>query len=359
MIDLVAARMRAQRLTGTPFEGAADVVRHFGAVQAQDYPAAKWALGLRLTSALESDLDRAYDAGAILRTHVLRPTWHFVAPGDIRWMLAVSGPKIQRSMASRYRELGLDPRTIARAHRVFEKALEGGRHLSRLELGKELASAGLAPDGQRLPHLLSSAELTGLLTSGPRKGRQLSFALLEERVPKARGLDRDEAIGELARRYFVSHGPAQLRDFAWWSGATQLEARRGIEISGDVLEQTDVDGVTYWFDARLGSPRRGAASALLLPNFDEYTVGYADRSAILHPARPFRPELFSFSSVLANVVVLAGQVCAAWRRQPAGEILGIEIRPLAELTPSERKAVEAAVSRLGRFLGRRVQLAWL
>ena len=351
MTDLVATRLRAQHLTGEPLPSVAAAVRHFGAVQSQDYPAAKWALGLRLAAGtVESDVDRAYDEGQILRTHVLRPTWHFVAPEDIRWMLALTGPKIRQSMASRYGRLELDASTIRRAHDLFEKALAGGRHMSRAELGQELSRAGIPPDGQRLPHLLASAELAGLVTSGPRKGRHLSFALLEERAPRARVLDREEAVAELTLRYFASHGPAQLRDFTWWSGLTQTEARRGLAAAGGAIEKREIDGATYWFDARLGSARLGAPVAHLLPNFDEYTVGYADRSAMLHPARPFRPELFAFSSILSNVLVVAGQVSGSWRRVLDRKGLRVEVSELAELSAAERRLVARAVERYKSFV---------
>ena len=350
MFDLIAGRLRAQRLIGAPFGGPVEAVRHFGAVQSQDYPAAKWALGLRLRSAVDADIDRAYNEAGILRTHVLRPTWHFVAPEDIRWMLALSGPKILKSVASRYRELELDARTIARAHGVFEKALAGGGSMTRPELGRQLAAARIAPDGQRLPHLLSSGELTGLLTSGPLKGRQVSYALLEERVAKAPVLERDEAIGALTRRYFTSHGPATLRDFAWWSGLTQVEAKRGMALAGDALDRREEAGTEYWFDARTSFSRAGAQAALLLPNFDEYTVGYADRSAIVHPARPFRPEIFAFSSILSNVVVIAGQVCGSWRRVRNRGGFGVDVRQLGELSQAEQKLVDAAIVRYVRFV---------
>ena len=351
-------RMRAQRLTGAPFAGAAEAVRHFGAVQAQDYPAAKWALGMRVEGATDASIDRAYDSGAIVRTHVMRPTWHFVAPEDLRWLLELTGPKLTRGLAGRYSRLGLDAPTIARARRVFETALEGGVHLTRAELSGRLARAGIAPDGQRLPHLLHAGELAGLLTSGSRKGREHTFALLEDRVPTRRALDRDEAIAKLTLRYFVSHGPAQPLDMVWWSGLTHVEVRRGIEAAGKALAHADIDGVTYWFDARLESPRAGRPVAHLLPNFDEYTVGYADRAAILHPVHPFRPELFSFGSVLANVVTIGGQVYAAWRRQSQGSSFVVEVRALAPLTAGERRLVENAAARYARFLDRRVVLVW-
>ena len=201
-LSLPARRLRAQRLTGRRFTTAVEVVRWFGAVQSQDYTGAKWGLGMRFVGATNAQIDRLYDAGAILRTHVLRPTWHFVPPEDIRWMLQLTGPKIRQSMAGRYRRLELDERTITRSHAGSAMALAGGRHMTRPELGQVLRAAGIAPDGQRLPHLLSAGELSGLLTSGPRNGTQLTYALLEERAPSARRLDRLEAIGELTRRYF-------------------------------------------------------------------------------------------------------------------------------------------------------------
>jgi winged helix DNA-binding protein len=359
MKNLVAARMRAQRLNGRHHMSAVDLVRWFGAVQSQDYVGAKWALGLRFAGATNAQIDRLYDEGAILRTHVLRPTWHFVLPDDIRWMLQLTGPKIHQGMAGRYRQLELDPNTITRSHVAFAAALSGGRHMTRPELGDVLRAAGIAPDGQRLPHLLSSGELAGLLTSGPRHGRQHTYALLEERAPRARVLDRVAAIGELAGRYFRSHGPAQLQDFVWWSGLTLAEARRGIALAGDVLERQTVDGKEYWFDSAMRAGRALSSAAHLLPNFDEYTVGYTDRSAILHPVHPFRPELFAFSSILANVVTLGGHVCGAWHRSTSLQGVRIEVRPLARLASTERAAVGAAGNRLARFLECPVEVAWV
>jgi hypothetical protein len=248
---------------------------------------------------------------------------------------------------------------IARAHKAFAAALAGGRSLTRVELGRVLHAARIAPDGQRLPHLLSAGELAGLLTSGPLRGKLHTYALLEERAPRPRALDREEAIFELALRYFRSHGPAQLQDLVWWSGLTQVEARRGIELAGPALSTWTAGGKHYWLDARLGPARSVSGVAHLLPNFDEYTVGYRDRTAILHPAHPFRPELFAFSSLLANVVTLGGQVCGAWRRLATRNGVRVEVRPLAELTPSERVRVHKAGQRYARFLERPVEVVGL
>jgi hypothetical protein len=359
MANLVARRLRAHRLTGRRHMSAVDVVQWFGAVQSQDYTGAKWALGMRFAGATDAQIDRLYDEGAILRTHVLRPTWHFVLPDDIRWMLQLTGPRIRQGMAGRYRRLELDEDTITRSHVAFAAALAGGRYMTRPELGEVLRAAGIAPDGQRLPHLLIAGELAGLLTSGPRNGGRLTYALMEERAPSLRVFDRMEAIGELTRRYFRSHGPAQLQDFGWWSGLNLADARRGIELAGDVLDRHTVDGKDYWFDSSTRAARALSPAAHLLPNFDEYTVGYRDRAAILHPAHPFRPELFAFSSILANVVTVDGQVRGAWHRGPSRKGVRVEVRPLAKLAPIEHAAVDEAGNRLAHFLERPVEVAWV
>jgi winged helix DNA-binding protein len=353
-MDVIAARMRAQRLAGAPFDNAVEAVGWFGGVQAQDYPAAKWALGLRVKGATDAAIDRLYDEGAILRTHVLRPTWHFVLPRDVRWMIALTGPKILQSMAGRYRQLELDSGTIDRAHDAFARALAGGNHLTRPQLGDVLTRAGIAPDGQRLPHLIAAAELRGLIVSGPLQGKQISYALLEERVAKAPVLDRDQALRELTARYFISHGPARPQDLVRWSSLTLSDVRRGIEMAGDVLAHRDVDGVEYWFDASLGSPRLGAPAAHLLPNFDEYTVAYIDRSALHHPTRAFQPELFAFSSILSNVVIVSGRVVGGWRRLNAPDWVRVEVRSLDGPSDAERALIDRAGRRFSSFLQRPV-----
>ncbi len=336
-----------------------DAVRWLGAVQSQDYAAAKWALGQRTQGATDRKLDGLFDEGRILRTHVMRPTWHFVLPEDIRWLLDLTGPRVHLALAGRYRQLEIDERVIRRATDAFTAALSGAHHRTRPELGAVLQAAGISPDGQRLPHLISAAELNGVIASGPRRGKQFTYALLAERAQKARVIDRATALAELARRYFRSHGPAQVQDFVWWSGLTAADARTGIAGSGVTLEHEVVGGKDYWFDAEAGSIAKGGKAAHLLPNFDEYTVGYRDRAAAVHPEVRFEPAMFSFGSILANVVVVAGRVRGAWRRTltPAG--VRVEIRLLARLKPAEVAAVEAAARRLGGFLERPVKLVWI
>jgi hypothetical protein len=368
MTDIATRRLHSQRLTGEPFASAVEAVRWLGAVQSQDYAGAKWALGQRTLGATEAELDRLFDEGAILRTHVMRPTWHFVLPSDIRWLLDLTGPRVRLGLAPRQRQLEIDEDVIARARAAFTAALAGGRHLTRPELGDVLRAAGISPDGQRLPHLLSAAELDGLLVSGPRHGKQFTYALLEGRAPRVRELDRTEALTELARRYFRSHGPAQVQDFVWWSGLKVADARTGIALAGAALEHQTLAGKDYWSDAEAG-PVREVAVAHLLPNFDEYTVAYRDRAAVLNADRSFDPDrpaggrpawppVLSPGSILSNVVTIGGRVRGSWRRAVVRGSLQVEVRLFDRLKSAEKAAVEEAGQQLARFYERPVELIW-
>lgn len=352
MTSIATRRLHAQRLTGKPFASPLDAVRALTAVQAQDYAGGKWALGQRGRGVTEAILDRLFDEGAILRTHVLRPTWHFVLPEDIRWLLELTGPRITRGLAGRHRELELDATAVARAGAAFAAALAGGRSLTRPELGEVLRKARISPDGQRLPHLLSQAELDGLITSGPRRGKLHTYALLEERAPKARRLSAVEAVAELTLRYFKSHGPAQLQDFVWWSGLTLGDARMGIAAAGRALKHQSIEAKDYWFDADAGRATDSARVAHLLPNFDEYTVAYRDRTEILQAGRTHDPFF-----VLSNVVTIGGTIRGGWRRTPKRNGVQVEISALDRFGRAEISAIEEAVRRLGRYLERPAQLS--
>ena len=359
MKDLAVSRLRSQRLIGRPFESPVDAVRCLTAVQSQDYAAAKWALGQRSRGATDAEIDRLFDRGDILRTHVMRPTWHFVLPEDIRWLLALTAPRIRQGLVARHRMLELDAPTITRASAAFAKGLAGGRHLTRLELGQVLRAARISPEGQRLPHLLMLAELDGLIASGPRRGKQFTYALLVERVPESRNLERADAVAELTRRYFLSHGPAQLQDLVWWSGLTVADARAGIKLIGPSLEHIAVDGRDYWFDSDGPGGRMASPVGHLLPNFDEYTVAYRDRSSLVHPDLPVEPGLFAFGSVLSNVVTIDGRVRGAWRRMSTAQGgVQVEVRVIKPLESREVTAVEGAGLRMSRFLERPVAVGF-
>jgi hypothetical protein len=235
-MDIPRERLSHQRIDGRALEQPVDVVRWLVASQAQDFAGAKWSVGLRTEAANDAAVERAFNEGAILRTHMMRPTWHFVTQEDIRWMLALTAPRVHAVNASRYRQLGLDAATLTKAVTTMTRALEGGHELTRDELRAALARARIGTDGQRMAYILMHAELEAAICSGARRGKQFTYALLDERAPRARVLSREDALAELGARYFASRGPATVQDFAKWSGLT-LEARRGLEAAAPKLRR--------------------------------------------------------------------------------------------------------------------------
>ena len=243
-------RLLNQRIAQPTFKKPVEVVNWLGAVQAQDFGAAKWAVGLRMAGGNDLEVEQAVNEGTILRTHVLRPTWHFVTPADIRWLLALTGPRVNAANATWYRQLELDEAVFRQTNKLIEKALEGGKQLTRPELATILQQAGIAAqDTVRLSFIVMRAELDGLICNGANQGKQITYALLEERVPPVRPLTREEALAEITRRYFISHGPATIADFGWWSGLTAADARAGLKLVEDEIEHEVIDGQTFWFGA--------------------------------------------------------------------------------------------------------------
>jgi hypothetical protein len=348
-VNLLARRIVNQRLTRSEFSRPADVVGWLGAVQAQDYPAARWAVGQRVKGLTDADVEQAFDAGAILRTHILRPTWHFVAANDIRWMLALSGPRVNAINASYYGTLEIDQTIAARSRRVLERALGGGKHLTRAELGVAFARGGIPATGARLAHLMMRAELDAVVCSGGRRERQFTYALLDERAPRATVLTRDEAIAELARRYFTSHGPATLRDYVWWSGLTVRDARGGLESIKSALCQEEFGGRTYWSGRSKSSGRSGSSAAYLLPNFDELLVAYRDREPVVGSRLSGTGP--RGSDVFVNSLVIRGRLAGSWRKTVRPDSLHLHISPYGRLTAEDKRALAAAAARYGRFLG--------
>jgi hypothetical protein len=344
-----AHRLSAQRIARGAFKAAHEVVSWLGAVQAQDYAGAKWALGVRLVEgATDETIERALSEGSILRTHALRGTWHFVSAEDIHWMLGLIAPRVVARCASRYRELELDARTFRRSNTVICKALSGGRHLTRTELGAALRDARIATTGERLTHLLHRAELDALICSGATRGKQRTYALLDERVPrpKARPL-RDEAMAELARRYFQSRGPATVADFMWWSGLSASDARSALMSVKSSLVADVAGGTTYWRTGRPVAPAR-SPSAALLPPFDEYLVAYRDRGAVLDPKHARRVN--DGGGMLNASLIVDGRVCGTWRRVLSKNAVSVEVDAFDPPTSRTKRAIVAAARRYGAFL---------
>jgi hypothetical protein len=344
--DLIRRRLAGQYLTTSGPKTGADVVRALGAVQAQDYAGAKWAVAQRTTGATDADMERELIAGSILRTHLLRPTWHFVAPLDIRWMLALTAPRVIAAMAYHDRFHELTPGTFRRSNAALTKALAGGKHLTRLELAKVLERARLGTTSGQLVGLMMRAELDAVVCSGPRRGKQFTYALFDERVPPAAALERDAALLELTRRYFSTRGPATVRDFAWWSGLTLADSRRAIDIAGPELAHVTLDDSRYYFiDRDLPKAR---PSAHLLPNYDEYFIGYKDRGAIGHRLGHSKP-VTGGNALISHVVFVDGQLVGKWKQRIETTQVAVDLDLAVPLTRAERHRIVAAANRLGAF----------
>ncbi|MGH7576928.1 MAG: winged helix DNA-binding domain-containing protein [Longimicrobiales bacterium] len=345
--EIARLRLQVQGISQPRFETPESVVHWLGAVQSQEYGPAKWSVGQRMHAATDARLERAVAEGTILRTHVPRPTWHFILPADIRWMLELTAPRVRTMLASYDRKLELDDAVYARSNAVIAQAVEGGNHLTRTEIAAVLESAGLTARGQRLGHLVARAELDRVICSGAPRGKQQTYASFDERAPGAPSLDRDEALAELTRRYFTSHGPATVKDFRWWSSLKSADAKRGLDIVGSELERASIDGRDYWFAEPQPATRRVRPRAHLLQGYDEYIVAYTESRHVLNVDGLLGPAPKGAVSYL-HACILDGQVIGHWRHR-AGTT-AVEVRLLKPLDRTARKTLEDATAAYGRFL---------
>jgi hypothetical protein len=349
---ILRRRLQAQLLSTTAFARPEDAVAWLGAVQAQDYLGALWAVGLRVADARERDVERALAERRIVRTWPMRGTLHFVAAADARWMTELLAPKVAVAAANRLGALGIDGPLLARAQRVLVKNLEGGRRLTRPEAYRVLESARIATDGQRGLLVLWRLAHDCLLCFGPREGKQQTFVLFDEWLPNAKRLHREEALAELARRYFTGHGPATLADFAWWSGLKLADARLAVAIAekraDERIEEETLDGQRHWFRPPTASFSRVGPMTHVLPAFDEFLVGYADRSAAIDPSDAARLSLGGISNA---VVIVDGQVIGTWKRRIGRREVVFATAPFAPLNERRARALELELRRYANFLG--------
>ena len=348
-VDIVSQRLRNQYLVGTKLESPEEAVRWFGAVQAQDFPGAKWALGQRVAHTTNSDIDSIFNNGVILRTHVMRPTWHFVHRTDIRWLLELTAHRVHAANSYPYRKFGLDGGIREKSETLIAESLLNGGELTRKEIGQVLNGSGIEADGLRLGYILMNAELNGVVCSGALRGKQHTYALLDERVPRTKSWSRCRALTELAKRYFASRNPAQLQDFAWWSGLTLTDARAAAE--GARLAEFEQQGRRYWGHTAT-SPKKTDVSIHLLPNYDEYFIAYKDRSAY-ETQFSIAPPTGIFDR---HILVVNGKLAGAWRAATHGKTLVMSVTPLVPMRPKHEEALDKAAEGYGRFLARPVEV---
>ena len=321
------------------------------AMQGQDLPGVKWSIAVRTSGAREADIEAAFDAGEIVRSWPMRGTYHVVEAVDLPWMLALTAERSLASAARRRAALGITAADVERARAAAVDALPGRRALGRAAILAAIAEGGVPVAGPRGYHLLWYLAQTGTLVLGPSDGRGQAFARLDAWVPNPRRLERDEALGELARRYFLSHGPATVHDLARWSGLTVREVVRGLEIGGGELATLEVDGTTYHLAPELADADDAPATLLLLPGFDEYILGYADRSAVLE--REHRDAIVpGGNGMFKPTIVVDGAVVGTWSRRITARQVRVDASLFASSPRAAREGLEQAVDRYAQFLDR-------
>jgi hypothetical protein len=349
--DLLRLRRSNQGLARAAFRKPEDVVAWFGAMQAQDYLGSLWGIGQRTRGATEAHVEAAEERRAIVRTWPMRGTLHFVAAADVRWLTRLLAPRVMVRHAARWRrEFGVDDALAARADEAVTLALEGGKRLPREQIYAALESRRIRTGAARGLHLLLCLAMRGRLCLAGRVGKQHSFALLDEWIPESNAIDRDAALTELAARYFTSHGPATLRDLAWWAGITVAEARLAVDGARRRLEQISIGGEKYW---RGTKGRTSWANAVgpqvrLLPGYDEYTVGYADRAPLLEAGSRLKSRGMG---LLSPAVLVDGRVVGTWKRTMASGEVRVATRLARRLSGGEQSALGDAVANYGRYLG--------
>ena len=346
--SLTARRLHAQCITAPVAASPADAVRHMAALQAQDYHAALWAVGLRTRNATLVQVEDAITRGEIVRTWPMRGTLHLLARDDVRWMVALLAPRVQAANAARLaRDLGLDAATLARGRRAMEQALANGIPVVRSELYAHMEAAGIASAHQRGLHLLNWLAHESVICQGPRQGKQPTFVLMDAWVPPSAPLTRDEALHRLALRYLQGHGPATVADLAWWSGLTQKDALHALTLAAPALVQETRDGTTWW--SRADAPAATRSRTIhLLPAFDQYVIGYRDRTPILDATQTRR--VIGINGLVAATAIIGGRVVATWKRDPIADH-GIALDPLRPLDDIELIGLRRATQRLHRFAG--------
>lgn len=352
--NIAAQRLINQGFNTTMFQSPAEAVAWLVAIQAQDYAGAKWSTGLRLRGSSDESVEEAVTKKEIVRTWAMRGTLHFVAAEDAHWMLALLRPRIISKNGRRYRQLELDEATLARSNEVLARALGDGNRLDRQELREILENEGVSAEGQRLFYMLQHAALEGLICQGTAPKNKPLYSMLPPPLKPDRLLDRQEALGELAARYFTSRGPATLDDFVWWSGLLVADAKAGLESAKSKLVQETIDKKSYWLPQAVLALADSTPEVILLPGFDEYLVSYRDRSAAIPDAYA---EAWSKSKAMFSPSILVrGQVSGLWKRALKKESVEITADLFRDLTAVEQIALEATAQAYGRFLGKAANL---
>jgi hypothetical protein len=352
--DIANIRLISQRIEGTDFRTAKEIVSWMGAMQAQDYAMAKWAIGTRLLNATGASVEDAIDKGEVIRTHVMRPTWHFVTAEDIYWMLELTAPQIKSSMKSRHTGLELTKEVVAQGNKLIENVIAKEKNVTREQIAKVFENSNIRTDDNRLAHFLILAELDGIICSGQIIDNKPSYALLNERVPHKKNLTREESLAELAKRYFKSHCPATINDFAWWSGLPFKDVRQGLELVKKDFVFEAYGDQKYWMTPSFTTFRRDKQSIHLLPAYDEFLIGYRDRSAALTVID--KNKTVSVNGIFYPIIITDGQVAGLSKKKTVKDKMMIEIILFRESNHGFESLIGKEVSDYGRFLNKATEI---
>lgn len=352
--DISTLRLHNQQIVSTNFKTSKELIGWMGAMQAQDYNQAKWAIGVRMPHLTEQQIESAFNQGEIIRTHLMRPTWHFVSADDIYWLLELTAKQIKSTTKSRKRDLGLTESDLGKSKEILIKSLEGNRALTREELSVQLNRAGINTYEQRLPHILMDAEIDGIICSGAMQEKKQTYALLAERVLIKKSLPKEEALAMLAKKYFTSHGPATLPDFIWWSGLTVTDARKALEMNKENLISETIGNETYWFANTINQASFPTNSVYLLPAFDEYLISYKNRSAAI--TADHHTKAISNNGIFWPIIVVNGQISGLWKRTIKKDTVLIEVDHFRPHNPTEKQLIEKAAESFGRFSRKKIEL---
>lgn len=353
--EIANYRLASQKLLKENQNTPQEIVQHLGAIQAQDYAMAKWAIGSRC-NATEKEIEEVLNSGKVIRTHILRPTWHFVAADDIHWMLDVSGPQVKRIILSETKKYGYDEREFDRINSNIEKILAGNKHLTREEIIQELNIERVSGEYYLSPVLIMMyAELSGLICNGKMKGKQITYALLEEKVSKPQSkLTKDEGLAKLAKRYFESHGPATLLDFSWWSGFPPTTAKLAINSIESVLNSVEIDNQKYWFGTNFTEVDNFCESVHFLPAFDEILISYKNREASI--LQEHQPKAFTSNGIFKPVILENGKVIGTWKRTLKKDHAKIETQFFNETEDHKKSILFEGIKSFEKYLETKISI---
>jgi hypothetical protein len=350
--DVSVIRHKNHHISGNEFNTVADIARWMGAIQAQSFSMSKWAFGIRLPDSKVTVIDEAINTGQIVRSHLLRPTWHYVFADDIHWILELTAPQIRAAARSRDKQLGLDDAVCKKSNSVIEKSLRNDKHLTRPEIVSKLIKAKLPVDENRVSHLLMRAETEGIICSGKLSDSRQTYTLLDDWIPRKKTFTHEEALFELAKRYFTSHGPATLQDFSWWSGLPARDSRQAVEsVKSDFCSEV-INGTTYLLADPSSIPNPATGEIYLFPAYDEFLISYRDRTASINSEN--HKKAVSENGIFYPVIVKNGMVIGTWKHTVKKDLVFYEADIFGNTDLESDPDSSKAFSAFADFIGKKV-----